>query len=458
MLLSLSTTHQPASDLGFLLRKHPERLFQLDISVGTAYVFYPEVQNDRCTAVLLLDIDPIGLVRGKEQEQFALKPYVNDRPYVASSFLSVALNRVFRSAMNGDAPEKPALAQMALPLEVQIPVLACRGGLPLLQRLLGPLGYTVTASPISGSDMYYSVSLSVKIQLSLLLNHLYVLLPVLDDEKHYWVGTDEIDKLLRSGEGWLETHPEKELIAHRYLSHQRRLTRLALSRLLGEEDTSDPDAIQQGQEAQEEAVEAPMRLDDIRRQVVLEQLKAAGAQRVVDWGCGEGKLLKALLQDRYFSEIIGVEVSLSTLHKAVRRLGLDQLPERQKSRIKLLHGSVTARDKRVQGYDAFACIEVIEHLELNRLESFAEALFGAAAPKTVILTTPNIEYNAVFQEIAPKRYRHPDHRFEWSRAEFQQWAQSIIEKYAYHVSFLDIGEAHPLYGPPTQAALFSRVS
>ena len=151
MRLTITTTHQPATDLGYLLYKHPERVQDFSLAFGKAHVFYPEASAERCTVALLLDIDPIGLVRGRKGQHGSdgglLTQYVNDRPYVASSFLSVALARVFRSALSGGPNSAcPELARQPLPFVVRIAPLSCRGGATLLERLFVPLGYSVQAT------------------------------------------------------------------------------------------------------------------------------------------------------------------------------------------------------------------------------------------------------------------------------------------------------------------------
>ncbi len=305
MLLTITTTFPPATDLGYLLHKHPARCQSFALSFGQAHVFYPEARPKRCTVALLLDVDPVGLVRNRRQpvgEDSALEQYVNDRPYVASSFLSVAIAQVFGSAMAGKSTERPELAATAMPLHAGLTVVRCRGGERLLRRLFEPLGYSVTARqhildeqfPHWGDSAYFTVELQGQVRLCDLLTHLYVLVPVLDDEKHYWVGDDEVDKLLRHGSAWLSRHPERQQIVQRYLRHQHRLTRQALARLLAE-DQSDPDRLAAVYDQEEAAVEAPLSLNQQRLGAVVAALKSSVAKRVLDLGCGEGKLLKALL-------------------------------------------------------------------------------------------------------------------------------------------------------------------
>ncbi len=466
MLLTITSTYSPATDLGYLLHKHPERVQEFKLKSGKAHVFYPEAEVDRCTAALLLDIDPIGLVRGRRKSSggsFSLQQYVNDRPYVASSFLSVAIAEVFGSALKGQCKDRPELADTPLPLQTRIAVLPCRGGEVALRRLFEPLGYHVSAQqhimdeqfPEWGNSPYFTVELENTVRLRDLLTHLYVLVPVMDDDKHYWVGDEEIDKLLRYGEGWLVDHPEREFITQRYLKHQRRLTRAALAQLT-EEDDPDPDAADVISDEEESSVEAPIRLNEQRLDAVMDALRESGASRVLDLGCGEGKLLRLLLKDKRFTSIVGMDVSYRSLEIATERLHLDGLSDRQRERIKLIQGSLMYRDKRLNGYDAAAVVEVIEHLDAARLASFERVLFEFARPGTVIVTTPNYEYNVKWSNLPAGKLRHRDHRFEWTRAEFQTWSDRISQEHGYSVRFLPIGPSDQALGPPTQMGIFTR--
>ena len=466
MLLTITTTHQPASDLGYLLHKNPARLHSFELSFGQAHVFFPEATDERCTAALVLDVDPVGLVRdrrGPSGEGGTLDQYVNDRPYVASSFLSVAISRVLASALGGRSKHRPELAQTPIPLHAKISVLACRGGEGFLRRLFEPLGYEVAAErhsldpafPDWGESSYYTVELTGNVRLQDLLNHIYVLVPVLDNEKHYWVGDDEVEKLLRRGEGWLPTHPAKEEITKRYLKYRRDLAREALSRLVDEE-SPDIDTAEAIHDNEEQAVERPLNLNEQRLNAVVAALKSANAKRVLDLGCGEGKLLRALLEDRTFEEIVGVDVSHRALEIANERLRLERLPTRQRERIHLLHGSLTYRDKRIAGFDAATVVEVIEHLDQPRLAAFERVLFEFAKPATIVVTTPNVEYNVKFETLAAGHFRHKDHRFEWTRAEFAAWSESMADRYGYSVRFLPVGPEDAAVGAPTQMGIFER--
>jgi 3' terminal RNA ribose 2'-O-methyltransferase Hen1 len=298
-----------------------------------------------------------------------------------------------------------------------------------------------------------TVDLSATVRLSELLVHLTVLIPVLDDDKHYWVGEDELEKLLRRGKGWLETHPARDLIVERYLKRKRGLVREAIARLAGDEET-DPDQAAEARDQEEEAVERPINLHERRLETVVDVLAQSGATRVLDLGCGEGKLIRRLLDVSQFREIVGVDVSLRTLEMAVRRVKIDQAPA--KGRVTLLQGSLTYRDRRLEGYDAAAVVEVVEHLDPSRLAAFERALFEFARPRVVVVTTPNADYNTLFPGLPAGRLRHRDHRFEWSRAEFGAWASGVSDRFGYGVRFEGIGPEDAVHGAPTQMAVFVR--
>jgi len=302
--------------------------------------------------------------------------------------------------------------------------------------------------------LYAQVRLTGVARLSALLNHLYVLIPVLDNAKHYWVSEDEIDKLLKRGEGWLDQHPAKELIVRRYLRHHGVLTRAALERLVPEtqEEAVEPEA----RGAPEDALEAPIRLNDERMTAVVEALRSTGAKTIADLGCGEGKLLHRLLIEKWAERLIGLDPAARELERAAKRLKLHLPGGPPEGRVSLLHGSLTYRDDRWVSADAAALVEVIEHLDLGRLPLVERVIFGEARPGAVVVTTPNAEYNTLFPNLAAGAFRHPDHRFEWTRAEFRTWADRIATTYGYRSGFSGIGRQNETLGTPTQMAVFIR--
>jgi 3' terminal RNA ribose 2'-O-methyltransferase Hen1 len=185
-------------------------------------------------------------------------------------------------------------------------------------------------------------------------------------------------------------------------------------------------------------------------------LSELGTSRILDLGCGEGKLLRELLRERRFSEIAGMDVSYRALEIAQERLGFDRMGENQRKRIQLIHGSLMYRDKRLSGYDAATVVEVIEHLDAPRLSAFERTVFEFARPGAVVVTTPNVEYNVLFPTLPAGRMRHRDHRFEWTRAEFQTWADRNASRFGYAVRFLPVGPVDSSLGSPTQMAVFTR--
>ncbi|MDN3506641.1 MAG: 3' terminal RNA ribose 2'-O-methyltransferase Hen1 [Simkaniaceae bacterium] len=460
MLLSIKTNHYPATDLGYLLHKNPQKYHEFSLSSGKAHVFFSSIEEDSCCATLMLEMDPIGLVRKNTNQSFSLEQYVNNRPYVASSFLSIALVKVFRSAMKGSCKDRPELPNTPMYFEVTIAALPCKSenGKVLLKDLFEPLGYEVDVQehllddkhPEWGNAQHYTVTIRNTCLLKDLLSHIYVLIPVLDNEKHYWITKDEVDKLLSYGEGWLQSHPKQELIVARYLKRQKPLTSEALGRLL------DENAIETTQEEEEVQLEEKLTLHQERMQDVLNVLKKGRARRVADLGCGEGILLKHLLADISIEKILGMDVSYRSLQRAKLKLNLEELPPMQQERIALIQGSLNYTDARIQGYDAITLIEVIEHLDPSRLSTLEYVVFGFAQPKMVIITTPNSEYNASFESLQSGSFRHDDHRFEWSRTEFQSWAGQIAKDYGYTVDFQPVGSEDAKLGSPTQMGIFTK--
>ncbi|OJJ23338.1 3' terminal RNA ribose 2'-O-methyltransferase Hen1 [marine bacterium AO1-C] len=461
MLLTISTTHSPATDLGYLLHKHPDKFQSVDLSIGKAHIFYPESAPEKATVALLLDIDPIDMVRGSRNmvgKGFALGQYVNDRPYVASSFMSVAIAKAFSTAMNGKCNARPELVSVKMPLEAKIAVLPTpSGGETLIRKLFEPLGYEVKLQRHAlddqftewGESKYYTVVLRHTLTLQALLAHLYVLIPALDNDKHYFVSQGEIDKLLEKGKGWLENHPEKEQITRRYLINVGALTQEALARL------NELNTEKVVEEVPEEIKQKKQTLHQQRLTQVLEQLKETKAKSVIDLGCGEGKLLRMLLKEKQFEKITGMDVSFGELIRAKNKLYWDEMAPKQKERIQLFQGALTYRDQRLEGYEAAALVEVIEHLDESRLQALERVVFEFARPKNVIMTTPNAEYNVKYETMEAGHMRHTDHRFEWTREEFETWATELAERNHYKVTFLPVGPEDADVGAPSQMGIFT---
>jgi 3' terminal RNA ribose 2'-O-methyltransferase Hen1 len=475
MLLTIDALGEIAPSLSYLLHKHPDKVQSFPLSFGNAHVYYPLVEQDRTRACLLLDVDPVGMVRGAYRESdFMLGHYVNDRPFIASSFMSVAIAQVFSAALAGRCKDHPTLPDQIGTWQVQLDTLAVRCDPVWLHHIFEPLGYQIQteqvpldeAFPQWGQSPYTKLTLVKKGTLRELLAHLYVLIPVFDNAKHYFVGNDELDKLLKQGQGWLATHPHKDWVIQRYLRRDSNLVRSALERLNLHEGFSPEDeeyttdsgttsAPGDSKPLSPHKADEPT-LNSQRYDAVLTQLFKCGARSVLDLGCGEGKFLKRLFAEPHFHRIVGMDVSIRALEIASRRFRMNDWSESRKERLQLLHGSLIYKDKRLNGFDAAAVVEVIEHLEPNRLNALEQVLFLQARPMHVIVTTPNQEYNSVWESLQHGQFRHADHRFEWTRDQFQEWGNRIATTCNYSVEFLGIGPEDNTRGTPTQMAVFHR--
>ena len=471
MLLTITTTADNASDLGYLLHKNPATLFEKPLTFGTARIFYAEATEERCTVCLQVVVDAVGLVRGKGDSAGGtpLAQYVSDRPYAASSFLSVALAECFGTALSGRSKEKQERVEEKIPLSATIHAL--KAAPDLVESLFAPLGYAVESVRVGPLDTHFpewgesglvDVTLSAETTVRDLLTHLYVLIPTLDNAKHYFIGDDEVEKLLRRGAGWLENHPAKETIALRYLRYRKGLAKEALARLVEVEGSDTPEAEEAQEttaEVAEEKLENKTSLNTLRIAATIAAIAAMSppAKRVIDMGCGEGRTMQAVLaQVKGVEHVAGMDVATVPLEKAARRLHLDRLNEREQARVALFHGSLVYKDERLRGFDAALLNEVIEHLDAERVSTLARVVFADARPRRVIVTTPNAEYNSVWETLPAGKFRHGDHRFEWTRAEFEQWAHQTAAAHGYTVAFIGVGaeDKDGGRGFPTQMAVF----
>jgi len=459
MLLTLTYEGSNSQDLGYLLHKNPERAQQFELTYGKAYVFYPEVSDERTTAALLLDIDPLDLARGKlGSKDGGLFDYVNDRPYASTSFMSTAISKVFGTAMAGTCKKKPELVDVSLKLTAKVYALRDNGNEELAKKLFEPLGYTVSTErkvldekfPEWGNSPYIDLTISGTVRLCDLLNHLYVMIPVFDRQKHYYYSDDEIKKLLDHGKGWLENHPEKERIAYRYLARRKGYARKAIDVLSAEE------IVGESEEEIDEEKEERIPLNTQRMDAVFKEVINSGARSVIDLGCGEGRLTSMLLNEPQIRKVTAVDVSVSALEKAARRLKLDRMAAFRKDKLDLIQGSLTYKDSRFEGHDCACLVEVLEHIDPSRIIALERVVFEFAAPRTVIITTPNREYNANYEHMKENSLRHSDHRFEWSREEFRNWSDHVCEKFGYSCEIKGIGENDTNLGSPTQMGVFTR--
>ena len=473
MLLTITYTGHQTQDLGYLLHKNPYRAQSFELKFGHVYVFYPEVSDEKTTAAILLDINPIDLARGKHgTRDGGLFDYVNDRPYVSSSFMSTALSRVFNAAMNGKCDAKQDLADTPIDLTACVHMLPCRGTGELPKEIFEPLGYTVETRssvldeefPEWGDSAYIDLTIKGTVTLSSLLNHLYVLIPVFDKQKHYYVMEDEIEKLLKHGEGWLSAHPARNRIVNRYFAMSRSFAHRAIDRLIESEPVDAEDLDEEAEEraalaeaaVPDEIKEKRISLNTRRLEAVRNAVIDSGAVSVIDLGCGEGKLTSMFLEEKQIKRVGAADVAVRALEKAKRRLRYDRMPPYKKDKLTLMQASLTYRDPRFSGYDAACVVEVIEHLDPMRIPAFERVVFEFAAPGTVVVTTPNREYNVQYEWLPEGNLRHNDHRFEWSREEFAAWTDHICETFGYTVERSEIGDIDEEFGAPTQMGVFRK--
>lgn len=459
MLLTITYKGHNTQDLGYLLHKNPYRPQEFSLNSGKAYVFYPEVSDEKTTMALLLDINPIDLAKGKQgSKNGGLFDYVNDRPYAASSFLSTAISRVFNTAMTGRCEKKQALADT--PLDLTAHIYSIQGTDEFARKIFEPLGYTVKTSkttldekfPEWGESPYIDLEINGNVRLVDLLNHIYVLIPVFDKQKHYFISEDEIDKLMSHGGEWLADHPAKEEIIYRYFLMKKSYAHKTIDRLL----ESEPVEEIQEENDEKEIPEKKISLNIQRLETVKNAVLASGAESVIDLGCGECRLTKLLLEQKQIRKIAAADVSANELEKAKKRLHYDTMPEHRKNKLTLMQASLTYKDARFSGYDCACVIEVIEHIEPLRLPAFERNVFEFAGAGTVILTTPNKEYNDNYKFIPEGQLRHTDHRFEWSREDFRKWAEHICQQFGYTVEISGIGEDDGIHGTPTQMGVFTK--
>lgn len=194
-------------------------------------------------------------------------------------------------------------------------------------------------------------------------------------------------------------------------------------------------------------------LHEARIAAVIRRLSECGARSVLDLGCGDGKLIERLAEMPAFERIVGIDISVDALAAARLRLGLEH--GAAQARIDLHHASFTEEEREFRGFDAAVLLETIEHIEPDRLSLLERAVFGGLRPGQVLVTTPNQEYNPLLS-LSPGSLRHPDHRFEWTRARFRRWAAGVAERNGYGVVFEDIGDPDPVLGASTQMACFAR--
>ena len=496
MYLTVKAAGPHAGMISHLLAKNPHNRYERNEKGARVRLIYSAFAEEKIEFTIFATPDPIDLVKGSPHS-YDITQYINDREFVVSSLFCSYIRPALGTALNGKPKADYAdWVEHVFPLEVTFGPVASNLPDAVIESLFTALGYEADIErgaaeytfDLKSRSSVRNIRVSGQATLQQMLRQLFILMPVLDDYKHYYIGTEEIDKLQRYGEGWLQDHPQQELIIKRALrfapliADYRKLAgdnvQKAAVNLL-DTNTTDTDAntlqqpgneqittgitaSQQGEadtlsssaDVQETAV-PPIRLNELRYQAIVDQVSSLPRRRsVVDFGAGEGKLSVRLAGIEGVEQVYAVEPSAYAGLRALERFGK---LEREGQQIvpRLVTGSLFYRDDQWAGQDVIILCEVIEHINEHRLPQVMATLLDEYHPETLIMTTPNREYNAVY-EMEEQEIRHTDHRFEWTRAEWADHCQDWVSGRPYEVSLHGIGDISEIHGQPTQMAVFRR--
>ena len=445
MQLTIQATGDNAKVMSHLLSKNPANLYERNQKGHLVRFFYSKFTDQEVEATIFVTPDPIELVQSNSNS-YDITHYINDREFAVSSIFCSLIRSALGTALNGQ-PKEQYMEWVDHPFSLQFefgPVVSTLTDQQLAE-LFEPLGFALA---ITRQEIDYSIRMKDESSARYLtlrgtktlhesLRQLFVLIPVLDNYKHYYIDEKEIEKLERYGEGWLENHPLRDFIYRKSLRFKELYSQVESQKPAGEPEVQVKKA----------------RLNELRYEKIAETVSQLKPESVVDFGSGEGKLSERLGLIAGVREILAVEPSQSAAVKAAARFHKAQENEHF-TMPKTLWGSLFYFDERLQGKDAIILCEVIEHIDEDRLPKAMDTILHAYRPGALIITTPNREYNDVYE--MEERFRHTDHRFEWTRAEFQQWCLERNNQEFYGLQFEGIGEEHDLQGHPTQMCIFTR--
>ncbi|TDQ36236.1 3' terminal RNA ribose 2'-O-methyltransferase Hen1 [Aureibacillus halotolerans] len=437
MQLTIKATGSDVSALSYLLAKNPANLYERKVKEHFVRFFFGTFSDTFVEATIFVTPDPLALVTHKNS--YDITHYINDREFVASSIFCSLCKSALATALNGLPNTAYAnYVDMTFPLTFTVGPIASGLSDEHVELLFKPLGYDVTFQyQSSESDVEKGSARMLTIQglttLQAGLRQLFVLLPVLDDYKHYYIDEKEMEKLERYGEGWLDEHPEKALIYRRALRFKELYAPL-----------------QNDEETQEKT---PKRSLNHQRYEAIASTIATfpNRARVIDLGAGEGKLLERLRLIPGIEELLAVEPSQAMLLRAMKAI---EVSTEDGIKPTLLQGSLFYYDHRLLDSDVIVLCEVIEHIDEERLPACMAMILDEYRPGALIITTPNKEYNQLYD--MPEERRHHDHRFEWTRDQFTDWCYKINEGQSYDLTFSGIGDDNEIYGQPTQMCVFTR--
>lgn len=445
MQLTIRATGDNVKAISYLVSKNPENLYERNQKGHLVRMFYSKFADKELEMTVFVTPDPLELMQNKSNS-FDITHYINDREFAVSSIFCSFIRSALGTALNGQPKEEYAQwVGHEFPFVLELGPVASTLSDQQLKDLFEPMGYQVD---IERPEIHYSFQLKESSTVRTLtltgyqtlqnsLRHLFVLIPVIDNYKHYFIDEKEIEKLERYGDGWLEEHPMREMIYRQALRFKE------IYSLVESPNT---------EEKPEEPVRK-VRLNEMRYEKIVETAKLLKPNSIVDFGSGEGKLAVQLGFINGVQEVLAVEPSQAATLKAVKRF------EKVKDRSSFIEpttlwGSLFYYDERLKGKDLIILCEVIEHIDAQRLPKAFDTILNLYAPESLIITTPNQEYNEIYD--MEDHFRHDDHRFEWTRQEFQEWCKARNHLDLYELEFSGIGEENLNQGFPTQMCVFKR--
>ncbi|EGW40788.1 3' terminal RNA ribose 2'-O-methyltransferase Hen1 [Desulfosporosinus sp. OT] len=461
MQLAIKATGEGAKMLSFLLSKNPQNLYDRMEKGHRIRLTYTVFSDSEVEAVIFVTPDPVELVKNSP-DTYEITQYINDREFVVSSIFCSYIRSALGTALNG-RPKDEYLdwAKHAFLLTIGFGPVATDLPDVAIKQLFEPLGYRIE---IERGQAAYNFQLKerssarfINLQGTLTvqnaLKHLFVLIPVLDNYRHYFIDEREIEKLERYGEGWLADHPLKDLIIKRTLRFRELIDQVGEN--FDQADTNadtNNEALTPELELKSQPV---VRLNELRYQRVVKIVENLPAREsIVDFGAGEGKLSARLGFIPGVQEILAVEPTEKEQLRALKRFSEASRKDDFISPI-LIWGSLFYYDEQLRAKDVMILNEVIEHIDESRLPRVMDTILGSYKPQVLLITTPNVEYNTVYQ-MDDQAVRHKDHRFEWTRSEFSEWTHTLARNYSYDVQLDGIGEEVEGYGHPSQIAIFTR--
>lgn len=445
MQLTIQASGDNVKAISYLLSKNPSNLYERNHKGHLVRLFYSKFTETELEVTIFVTPDPIELIKNNSNS-YDITHYINDREFAVSSIFCSFIRSALGTALNGQPKEEHIKwVDHPFPFTFEFGPVVSTLTDEKLMNLFEPIGYEVT---INRPEIEYSIPIKTKSSARYIsikgmktlqegLRHLFVLIPVIDNYKHYFIDEKEIEKLERYGEGWLEQHPLRDLIYRQALRFKEIYS-------LVENSSKDEKKIEPVKK---------VRLNELRYEKIVNTVSEMKPRSVVDFGSGEGKLSVQLGFVEGITEILAVEPSESASLKALERFNKVKNKEKFVNP-ELLWGSLFYYDERLKDKDVIILCEVIEHIDESRLPKAMDTLLHDYQPGALIITTPNRDYNELYD--MEEHLRHNDHRFEWTRAEFRQWCTERNHGNDYELLFDGIGEEHASQGFPTQMCVFKR--